>query len=109
MARAVEAGNVDAGGLSQPIFASLVERGSIDGDQVQVIAESGPIPNYPMVYQGDLSDELKQAIQDAFLNLDDEEILKTFRAEGFVATDDAAYDILRETAQVLNLDLTQTN
>ncbi len=109
VARAVEAGNVDAGGLSQPIFASLVERGSIDGDQVQVIAESGPIPNYPMVYQGDLSDELKQAIQDAFLNLDDEEILKTFRAEGFVATDDAAYDILRETAQVLNLDLTQTN
>jgi phosphonate transport system substrate-binding protein len=31
--------------------------------------------------------------------------LKTFRAEGFVATDDHAYDILRETAKLLDLDL----
>ena len=50
VARAVEAGNVDAGGLSQEIFNSLIERGSIDSDKVKVLAESDPIPNYPMVY-----------------------------------------------------------
>lgn len=109
VARAVQAGNVDAGGLSQPIFENLVERGSIDGDRVRVLAESKPIPNYPMVYQGDLAPELKRAIRDAFLQLDDADILKTFRAEAFVATDDAAYDILRETARVLDLDLARMN
>ena len=109
VARAVEAGNVDAGGLSQEIFNSLIERGSIDLDKVKVLAESDPIPNYPMVYQGDLAPELKDAIKQAFLDLDDEAILQTFRSEGFVATDDGAYDILRETAKVLNLDLAKFN
>ena len=32
-------------------------------------------------------------------------MLKTFRAEGFAATDDKAYDVLRETAKILDLDL----
>jgi len=109
VARAVEAGNVDAGGLSQAIFNNLIERGSIDPEKVTVLAESDPIPNYPMVYQGDLAPELKNSIKQAFLDLDDEAILKTFRAEGFVATDDNAYDILRETAKVLNLDLAKFN
>ena len=59
-----------------------------------------------MVMQGDLAPPLKDAIRKAFLDLKDPAILKTFRAEGFVATDDKAYDILRETARVLDLDLT---
>ena len=35
----------------------------------------------------------------------DAEILKTFPIGGFAATDDKAYDILRDTAQILKLDL----
>jgi phosphonate transport system substrate-binding protein len=105
VARAVQSGQVQAGGLSQEIFKSMVAKGSIDGDKLVVLAESDPIPNYPIVMQGYLAPELKASIKKAFLELDDKEILKTFRAEGFVATDDRAYDILRETAKVLDLDL----
>ena len=47
-----------------------------------------------------LAPPLKDAIRKAFLGLKDPAILKTFRAEGFVAT------VLRETARVLDLDLT---
>jgi len=47
VARAVQSGQVQAGGLSQEIFKSLVAKGSIDGDKVIVLAESDPIPNYP--------------------------------------------------------------
>ena len=38
---------------------------------------------------------------------DDSEVVLTGRltSEGFVATDDKAYDILRETAKILELDL----
>ena len=106
VARAVQAGQVQAGGLSQEIFKRLVAKGTIDGAKVVVLAESDPIPNYPMVMQADLAPPLKDAIRKAFLDLKDPAILKTFRAEGFVATDDKAYDILRETARVLDLDLT---
>jgi len=94
-------------GLSQEIFKSLVAKGSIDGDKVIVLAESDPIPNYPMVMQGYLAPELKSAISKAFLELSNKEILKTFRAEAFTPTDDRAYDILRETAKLLDLDLSK--
>lgn len=105
VARAVQAGQVQAGGLSQEIFTALVAKGAIDGAKLTVLAESAPIPNYPMVMQGNLDPALKDAIKASFLDLKDPAILKTFRAEGFVATNDKAYDILRETATVLNLDL----
>jgi phosphonate transport system substrate-binding protein len=107
VARAVQAGQVQAGGLSQEIFKALVSKGTIDGTKVTVLVESDPIPNYPMVMQGNLDPTLKDAIRKAFLDLNDPAILKTFRAEGFAATDDSAYDILRETARVLALDLTK--
>ncbi len=107
VARAVEAGKVDAGGLSEEIFRRLIEKNSIDANKVRVLAESDPIPNYPLVLQGGLTPELKAAIKKAFLDLNDKDILKTFRAEGFVATTDKAYDILRETAKILDLDLTK--
>lgn len=104
---AVEAGKVDAGGLSQEIFKRLSEKNSDAASKLTVLAESDPIPNYPMVMQADLAPELKAAIKKSFLELKDKEILKTFRAEGFVETSDNAYDILRETAKVLDLDLTK--
>jgi phosphonate transport system substrate-binding protein len=107
VARSVGAGQVQAGGLSQEIFKALIAKGTIDAAKVKVLAESDPIPNYPMVMQGNLDPALKAEIRKAFIELKDAAILKTFRAEGFVATDDKAYDILRETAKVLNLDLTK--
>jgi len=107
VARAVQAGQVQAGGLSLEIFRSLVVKGSIDGDKITVLAESDPIPNYPIVMQGYVAPELKASLRSAFIELDDKEILKTFRAERFVATDDHAYDILRETAKLLDLDLSK--
>ncbi len=107
VARATQAGQVQAGGLSQVIFNSLIEKKSIDPQKVKVIAVSDPIPNYPMVMQSKLDPPLKAAIRDAFLELKDPAILKPFRAQGFVATDDRAYDILRDTAKLLDLDLSK--
>ena len=109
VARAVQAGKVQAGGLSEAIFTNLVAKGTIDGKEVKVIAESEPIPNYPIVMQGFLAPELKAAIRTAFIEMKDKAILKAFRAEGFAPTDDKAYDILRDTAKVLDLDLAKLN
>lgn len=105
VARAVQAGQVPAGALSKPILDNLIARGTVDASKIVQLDLSVPIPNYPIVMQGDLKPELKQAIRAAFLGMKDAEVLKAFRVQGFAATDDAAYDVLRETATVLKLDL----
>ncbi|MFN5994328.1 MAG: phosphate/phosphite/phosphonate ABC transporter substrate-binding protein [Betaproteobacteria bacterium] len=105
VARAVQAGQVPAGALSKPIFDNLVTRGTIDAAKVVQLDLSPAIPNYPIVMQGNLAPELKQAIRSAFLDMKDKEVLKSFRVESFAPTDDKAYDVLRDTAKVLKLDL----
>lgn len=60
-----------------------------------------------MVMQGNLAPALKDAIRAAFLDTKDEQILRSFRVQGFAPTDDKAYDVLREMARVLQLDLSQ--
>jgi phosphonate transport system substrate-binding protein len=105
VARAVQAGQVPAGALSEAILRSLIERKIIDPAKVVQLDLSAPIPNYPITMQGNLSPQLKQAIRAAFLNIKDKEVLKSFRVEAFAATDDKAYDVLRDTATVLKLDL----
>ena len=105
VARAVQAGQVPAGALSEAIYRSLVARKMIDDTKIRHIDLSDPIPNYPMTMQGYLKPELKTAIRQAFLDIKDPAILKSFRVEGFAATDDRAYDILRDTAKILDLDL----
>src|SRR5262245_33654552 len=107
VARAVQNGQLPAGALSKAIFETLIERKTIDGDKVRIIAISEPIPNYPMVMQGNLAPQLKEAIRQAFLELKDPDVLKSFRVQGFAATDDKAYDVLRETAKILDLDLSK--
>jgi phosphonate transport system substrate-binding protein len=107
VARAVQNGQVQAGALSKAIFENLITRKTIDGAKFHTVAITPPIPNYPMVMQGKLDPALKNAIRSAFLELKDAAILKTFRAEGFAATDDKAYDVLRETAKILKLDLSR--
>jgi phosphonate transport system substrate-binding protein len=105
VARAVQAGQVPAGALSKPILDSLISKNVIDPAKIVQLALSETIPNYPIVMQGNLAPALKQSLREAFLNVQDKEVLKSFRVEGFVATDDKAYDVLRETAKILKLDL----
>ena len=107
VARAVEAGRVAAGGLSEAIFLTLLAHGIVRRDRLVDVALSDPIPNYPMVMQPDLVPELKAAIRQAFYQMRDPEVLRSFRVEGFAPVGDEAYDVLRETARILNLDLTR--
>ena len=105
VARAVQAGQVPAGALSKPILDSLISRGIVDGSRIVQLDLSAPIPNYPVVMQSDLNPALKQAIRTAFLDMKDKDILKSFRVEAFAPTDDKAYDVLRDTASILKLEL----
>ena len=103
VALAVQKGNAVLGGLSKPIFESLVERGIISLDKVRVVAESKPFPQYPWTMRSDLDPKLKQKVRTAFHQLDDPSILKPFKAEGFAAIEDKDYDVVRDLQSALGL------
>ena len=107
VAVAVANGKAQAGGLSKPIFMGLIEKGTIDKNKVIVIAESKPFPQYPWTMRSDLDEELKTQIQKAFLELEDEAILKPFKADGFKSVTDQDYDVIRNLGKVLELNFSQ--
>ncbi|MHB8771538.1 MAG: phosphate/phosphite/phosphonate ABC transporter substrate-binding protein [Syntrophales bacterium] len=105
VATIVQNGKAQAGGLSKPIFETLVQKGVIDPGKVKVLAESNPYPQYPWTMRSDLKPELKERVRNAFLGLKEKEVLKAFKAEGFGAMTDRDYDVIRDLARILNLDL----
>ncbi len=105
VALTVQNGKAQAGGLSKPIFEDLVARGTIDPARVKVLQESRPYPQYPWTMRADLNPALKEKIRTAFLTLDDKEVLGPFRADGFGPIADGDYDVIRDLAKLLNLDL----
>lgn len=103
----VARGNAQAGGLSKPIYESLIERRVVEPQQIKLLAESKPFPQYPWAMQADLAADLKQAIKQAFYDLHDANVLKPLKAEGFAPVSDADYDVIRDLAKILNLDLSK--
>ena len=103
VAVAVQNGKAAAGGLSKPIFDSLVERGVIDSKTVKVLAVSKPFPQYPWAMRSNLDPELKENVKKAFYALDDKSILKNFKADGLAPITDANYDVVRDLKAALKL------
>lgn len=102
-AQAVANGQVDAGGLEDRILYNLQDEGTVDAGSVRVIDESEPIEGYPWVVRNALSDDLKEEIIQAFLNIDDPALLDLLRAEGYEEVDASDYDYVEEQARELDL------
>lgn len=105
VALAVQNGNAAGGGISKPIFQTLVQKGTIDPAKVRVVAESKPYPNYPWTMRSDLDAGLKASITNAFLSLQDPAVLKPFKAVAFAPVTDADYNAVRQLSTQLGLDL----
>lgn len=107
VALAVQNGTAQAGGLSQLIFNSLVQRSLIDEDKLNVLEILKPFPEYPWTMQSSLDPALKEKIKAAFYELKDPAVLKPFKADGFAPITDKDYQIVRELAATFGL--TSTN
>ena len=107
VAMSVQNGHAQAGGLSKPIYETLVQRGMIKPQKVKVIATSKPFPQYPWTMRSDLNPQLKQKIRTAFLEINDPAVLKPFKAEGFGAVTDKDYNVVRNLGSLLKLDLSK--
>jgi len=107
---AVANGSVDACATSDNSYNRMVEAGEIDSNVSVIIHESDPIPGSPIAVRGDLPDALKKQIQEALVAMDEQTITKVDgwgNIARYEAVGDSTYDIIRKTAEILQMDLSQ--
>jgi phosphonate transport system substrate-binding protein len=102
---AVQNRKVDAAAVADRIFASAVAKGVVKQDDFEIVWSSKPIPESPMVWRKALDPELKKKVADALASIKDVPWGDQGVLNGFQPTTDASYDVVRETAKVLDLDL----
>ncbi|VVQ36937.1 phosphonate ABC transporter substrate-binding protein [Pseudomonas fluorescens] len=102
---AVENKKVDAAAVADRIFASAVAKGVVKQDDFEIVWSSKPIPESPMVWRKALDPALKKKVADALASIKDVPWGDQGVLNGFQPTTDASYDVVRETAKVLDLDL----
>lgn len=96
---------VDAAAVADRILASALAQGSVKQGELKVVWTSPDIPESPMVWRKDLDPALKQKLAAALANVKDVPWGDQGMLDGFQPTTDAAYDVVRDTATVLDLDL----
>jgi phosphonate transport system substrate-binding protein len=102
---AVQNGKIDAVAIADRILDAAIKKGLAKREDLQIVWTSDPIPESPTVWRKDLDPELKKRIQAAFLQVKDVPWSDQGELNGFHPTNDAAYNIIRDTAKTLNLDL----
>jgi phosphonate transport system substrate-binding protein len=89
---------VDAGAIDSAIYNQLVEAGKVNGDQLKVIWQSDKLFQYPWAVHSDTDQDTIDALQEAFLNIEDQEILDAFGATGFTKASNEDYESIRQAA-----------
>ncbi|ABR47530.1 phosphonate ABC transporter, periplasmic phosphonate-binding protein [Alkaliphilus metalliredigens QYMF] len=98
-ALSVQEKKVEVGAVDSAIFEVMKRNNVIDGEQFRVIWQSEPLFQYPWAVKKGTSDELKEAFVNAFLSVDDSEILDVFGASGFAPAEDKDYEPVRQAAK----------
>lgn len=102
---AVANNKVDAAAVADRIFDSAIKKGLIKSEDFIVIWHSKPIPESPMVWRKSLDEATKQKVAAAMADIKNLPWGDQGMLDGFAPTNDQAYDVVRQTAKALNLDL----
>lgn len=98
-------GKVDAAATNDRVMDQLIKTGAVKPGDFRVILWSDPIPLGPVAYRRDLPEELKSKLKHSFLRMKNVTFAALGELTGFVEVTDKTYDVIRETAQILRLDL----
>ena len=105
VAIAVQNGKVDAGAIAEDLFDAAVARGVIKRDELTIVWTSDPIAGSPFCMRRDLPADLKQKIREGFYAMRDVAWGSKGVLKRWEPIDDRSYDLVRDAAKVLNLDL----
>jgi phosphonate transport system substrate-binding protein len=99
---AVINGSVQGGGIEKRIMERAFEAGTYSRDQIRIIQQH-EVQGYPWVARKKLDPALVDRIVDAFMKLDDPEVLRLMRAVRYTKVTSADYDEARREADRLGL------
>lgn len=102
---AVANNKVDGAAVADRIFESAVAKGVVKADDFNIVWRSQPIPESPMVWRKGLDAATKQKVAAAMSDIKDLPWGDQGVLNGFSPTTDQAYDVVRQTAKTLQLDL----
>ena len=102
---AVANGKVDAAAVADPIFQTAVAKGHVKAEDFQIIWRSQPIAESPMAWRKNLDEATKKKVAAALAEIKGLPWGDRGELNGFAPTNDQAYDVVRNTAKALNLDL----
>lgn len=103
---AVLTGKVDAGAVASDTFDKLLKEGKFKESDIVIVAKSFAIPEGPIAVRKQLSQSDKDALQAAFLELNNNAAaLKALSAGGFIKDVDSTFDPIRTMATSLGIDL----
>jgi phosphonate transport system substrate-binding protein len=104
---AVAEGKVDAGSVADRIYERGCAKGLADCNKLKVVWQSDPIPNDPVLYRRNLSEDLKKKVRDAFYGVRNLPFGEMGTVARFDPATDKDYDSVRKVATALKLDLTK--
>jgi phosphonate transport system substrate-binding protein len=87
---AVQNGNADVAFIADRRLTAAIANGIVQEDELEIIWQSGPIPNSPFVATSDLGIEMLMKIEWAFLHVPDELLIKA-NLNGFEPVNDSTY------------------
>lgn len=96
---AVKAGKIDAASTNTLDYSRGVGKAWKDED-FNVIWTSELIPASPMAVRGDLPQDLKKAIKEAFLSYNDKDGLEKLKIKGYVEVEDSTYNSIRDLMEI---------
>lgn len=100
---------VDAGAIASDTFQQMVDTKLIDKDQIKIISISDNIPLSPWAFSKELPQDVRRKVMDAFkaMETEDPESMKALKVKKFMPIKDSDYDVIRNIAKSLNLDITK--
>jgi len=102
---AVGSGKVEAGAVADRIYERGCAKGLADCNKLKVVWTSPPIPNDPLLYRKNLSEDMKKKIREAFFSVKNLAFGEMGTVARFDPATDKDYDPIRDIASALKLDL----
>ena len=100
-AYAVYEKQVDAGAMNARLLPILINNGKLDGKQIHILWKSEAFADYPWAARTQLGEDMIEKLAQAFIKLDDKEILKLLKVEAYERTKDSDFNNIREAAVTL--------
>ncbi|QNF28694.1 MULTISPECIES: phosphate/phosphite/phosphonate ABC transporter substrate-binding protein [Metabacillus] len=98
-------GDFDAAAVAIGQLDSMIEAGTIKEDDFKIIGQTQNIPDASYIVRGDLPEDFKNALKDAFVSFEDEKYFEAVHNDPkarFIATEQDYYDPTIEMLDAIN-------